>query len=254
MKQGEILLLDIGNSRIKWAWLTGGILHHTGAAPHQEADWRAEFETVNTAGLRPVRVLASNVAGDEFAQALTIWCEQQWQVPPEFVLAQASAYGVSNAYQDHAQLGSDRWVALIGAHCYGLEPACLIDCGTALTIDALSGDGHHLGGLILPGLAMMRRMLASNTHGISFIMSHATESLVTPFARKTQDAVEQGSLYAQVAAIDRAVKDMTATLGAATLIITGGDAGSILPHLAGSYRHEPHWVLKSLAMIAEERP
>lgn len=249
MKQGDILLFDIGNSRVKWAWLTGGIVHHVGGAAHREADWRAAFESANAGGLRPVRVLASNVAGREFAESLTDWTGRHWQVQPKFVSAQAAAYGVTNAYHDPMKLGSDRWVALVGAHYYGAGPACIVDCGTALTIDALTADGQHLGGLILPGLTMMRRVLPSNTQGIAFTISATEETLLTPFARTTQHAVAQGSLYAQVAAIDRAVKDMMVTLGAATRIVTGGDAPLILPHLVGSYRHEPHWILKSLAII-----
>lgn len=248
MSADKILLLDAGNSRIKWAWLTQEGLRNRDSAPHSAGDFSARIEAAWAHAGRPLRVLIANVAGEGFASDLTAWIEKLWGLKPEFVVPQQVAFGVTNAYHDPGKLGSDRWAALIGVHHQELGPTCIVDCGTALTVDALTADGRHLGGLILPGLTMMRHALVSNTQGISYKMSD--EAALMPFARCTGDGVVSGTLYALVAAIDRVVSDMTLLLEPETRVLTGGDAERLLPLLAGHYRHEPDLVLQGLAVIA----
>lgn len=243
------LLVDIGNSAIKWGSSDGGRQLVTGRAEHagrKPGELLAEL----WAGLgRPERVLCASVAGEAWSDALRIWCGTHWQLAPEFVSSEADRAGVHNGYREPGRLGVDRWMALLGAwHAWG-GPACIIDAGTALTIDALDADGRHLGGLIMPGVELMRRSLFSNTQGISDEAPGEAALLGTD----TRAAVTGGTLFAAVAGIERVVADLQQALGPALqLVLTGGEAGRLLPLLRGSYRHDPDLVLRGLAVIAGE--
>lgn len=252
MSSADILLIDVGNSRIKWATLTAKGLRDSASAAHEQGGLDAIANTVWAKLARPVRVVVSNVAGLEFADRLTACSERLWQVELEFIVPQHSACGVINAYTDPRKLGSDRWVAMIGAYHATPQAVCIVDCGTAITIDALSATGEHLGGLILPGLNLMRRALIANTSGLagaSQPLDHQTGELCA-LARDSAGALTNGTLYAVVAAIDRILAELAATLDSATTIISGGDAERILPLLKTPCRHQPDLVLQGLAIIA----
>ena len=196
----------------------------------------------------PQRVIVSNVGGPSVASELSGWIRDTWRKEMEYVTAQPSAYGVTNAYTEPACLGADRWAALIGAHRKFSGPVCVVDCGTALTIDALAEDGEHLGGLIIPGIGLMRRSLSDSTNGIDANVSGDISLL----ARRTSDAVTAGTLYAAVAVIDRVVSDVEAELNRdLACVITGGDAQSVYPLLARNAVYEPTLVLEGLAAMAE---
>lgn len=250
MSTEKILLLDSGNTRIKWAWLTAAGLEHPGSAMQAWLDLHAHAQSAWSQIATPTRIIVSNVAGEEFAARLSACTQRLWKLEPEFIHAQTHACGVTNAYADPGKLGADRWVALIAAHRHTPGAVCVVDCGTAVTIDTLTADGNHSGGVILPGLRLMQRALFEHTQQIGDDMNPVTHPL-TPFARSTQAAVQNGSLYALTGAIERATADVEAALGTAvTRIITGGDAARVLPHLTARYRHAPDLVLQGLAVIA----
>jgi len=166
------------------------------------------------------------------------------------VVAKSNAYGVRCAYENPAQLGADRWAALVAARHYGTGASCIIDCGTAMTVDVLTADGNHAGGIIIPGLGMMRDALYAGTDGVQ---EPAAESPASGLlACDTAGAVEGGSLYAVVAFIDRVCADMEKELDEPmTCLLTGGDAPDILPLLNAEVEHEPTLVLQGLARVAE---
>jgi type III pantothenate kinase len=250
-----ILLVDIGNSRIKWASLIKGRLEHRGNAPRGKdkdafaADLEQQWRKVK----KPGAIVVSNVAGSAFADALSAWSLERWQVQPRFIVAEHNAFDVTNAYSKPERLGADRWAALIAARRYAGGPVCIIDAGTAVTIDVLNEKGIHQGGLIIPGLAMMRHALLEQTQDLLPATAAPASGDISLLARDTQDGVNGGTLYALVAVIDRVVADVRTELGAElTRIITGGDAETLLPLLAGHYHHHPDLVLEGLAVIAEE--
>lgn len=246
-----ILLLDIGNSRVKWGTLDQDELLPGGTAVHAGTDLPAILDDAWSKLARPERALTCNVAGAECAQRLTDWMRSAWDMAPEFILPQHKACGVINAYVEPQRLGADRWAALLAVHAHIPGAACIVDCGSAVTIDALAANGEHLGGLILPGLNMMRRALIKDTH----IPDTAGGGQVSLLARDTGNAVNGGVLYALVAAIDRITADVARELrGPTTRVISGGDAERVLPLLAGPYRHEPHLVLRGLALLAQKEP
>lgn len=250
-----ILLIDIGNSRIKWASLIKGKLEHLGDASRGKdlgalaVDLNQHWRKIK----KPGAVLVSNVAGSAYADALAAWTLEHWQVQPRFIVAEHSAFNVSNAYTRPERLGADRWAALIAARRHAGGAVCIVDAGTAVTIDVLSERGIHQGGLIIPGLAMMRRALLDQTQAIFPATAAPASSDVSLLARDTQDGVNGGTLYALVAVIDRVTADVRTELDTElTRIITGGDADTLLPLLGGHYHHYPELVLEGLAVIAEE--
>ncbi len=249
-----ILLIDAGNSRIKWACLVGGVVQSGEAIAHNGD--LADLQALSLAWAplpRPMRVLAVNVLGSGFAERLSAWVEDTWEITVEFAAAQREACGVINAYREPERLGADRWVALIAARHGGDGPACVIDCGTAVTIDVLAAHGEHLGGLIIPGLALMRRALAGGTAGIRIGDAAGHDAGAPLFARDTTGGVLGGTRYALAGAIDRIAGDVRAAIGdELRCLLTGGDAETILPLLNGDYVHAPDLVLEGLAVIAGE--
>lgn len=235
-----MLLLDAGNSRIKWAHVENGAWLQQGAVGNSE--WLTL--QVAFAGLpQPDRILVSNVVGDAMAQCLRSLCSH-WPVPVEFVQPQAEQYGVRNLYQQPGQLGSDRWAALIAAwrHVGG---ACLVvNCGTATTIDALSGRGEFLGGLIVPGLDLMRRSLFGNT-----ALPEDFGGQLQSFPRTTADAVYGGMVRATLGA----VRHQYLCLGApgAVCVLSGGAASQLAAHFDLPVMHVDNLVLHGLQIMGE---
>lgn len=242
-----ILLVDAGNTRIRWAMLDDGTLGRSDGVSHAGLELGGLLEARWAALPPPDRILVSNVAGAAGAAALDAWSQARWGRVPEYVVPCRKAFGVINAYHVPQRLGADRWAGLVALRQRMPGNACVVDCGTAITVDVLSAEGEHLGGLIVPGLAMMRRALSQQTAGVP----DEPDGQVSLLARDTRDAVTGGTLYAVVATLDRVVGDIAEVLGPEpTPVITGGDAERVLPLLRRHYVHAPDLVLEGLAVMA----
>jgi len=245
------LLIDIGNTRIKWAlqngddWTSGKPLIRGEKAFKDIARpaWK-ELEV-------PERVIISNVAGVEFEKSVRTWIKRRWKILPEFLHSQAEQCGVTNAYSKPERLGNDRWAALIAARALCRGPAVILSCGTAITIDALSGDGRHLGGLITPGIDLMISSVCARASDVNIENGDSDE--IALLASSTESAVLGGSLYAAVSLLDRVSADLSGELGGrVTVLLTGGDAERLMPLLEAKTRYEPELVLKGLAVFSKE--
>ena len=248
-----ILLVDAGNSGVKWGTFRGDRKH--GRINQGQTVRLGEGRFAETVGAvwamidPPDRVVVSNVAGEAFAEGLNAWVKSLWGLEAEFIDSAAEALGVANGYEEPERLGVDRWAALLGAHDRIEGASCIVDCGTAITIDVLDAEGGHLGGLIIPGVDLMRDALFDGTDGVCDTDGGQASLL----ASDTAGAVNGGTLYTAVAVIDRVTADVSAELaGKVTRVITGGGAKELLPLLAGEFRHEPDLVLQGLAAIAWE--
>lgn len=245
------LLVDIGNARVKWAvqdassWNSGQPLIRRQKAFKDLA--RPAWKELPT----PDRVIVSSVAGEDYRKSVHTWVKRRWKISPEFLRAEVQQCGVTNAYSAPQRLGSDRWANLLAVHAHYKGPAVVIDCGTAITIDAIAADGTHLGGLIVPGMDLMAKALTEGTAGVQIHEKDSQE--IGLLARSTESAVSGGVLYAAVSLIDRVSLDLKVELGsAATILLTGGDASRIMPLLSIKPGHDPELVLKGLALFAEE--
>ena len=240
-----ILLADAGNSRIKWAIWDAGDFRQRGQASHGEEGWTALVERQWCDLPRPVRVVIVSVAGHDARASVTKWINRHWGIEAEFVVSTAAACGIRNSYVEPERMGADRWVAMIAARALTNQACYVVDCGTAVTIDALAADGQHLGGVIIPGMRLMREALYRETRQIPPEMGEARL-----FGQSTRDCVWGGAVYAIAAAIDGITARMSAAYGSGLRLLTGGDAETVLPCLQGEYRWEPDLIFTGLRVIA----
>ena len=252
----SVLLLDVGNTRVKWGVGEGGEIHHTGYIA--QAKIRADGIGVLTARLpRDVdAVVASNVAGQSFGTRLAGVLGAHTGHDVKYVQATRAACGVTNGYSQPRRLGVDRWLALIGAWTE-LHAACLVvDAGTAVTIDALDNEGVHLGGQILPGTQLMSAALTDNTAGIPATPPGKPDAFADmhSFAKNTRSAVQAGVQGAIAGAVERALATLEDNGYAAQVVLTGGDAARIGAVLAVTPVHRPHLVLAGLLQVHETGP
>lgn len=237
-----ILLVDAGNTRVKWALAhrdapVGTWIDH-GAVPHDGIDGLA----ATWASLGATGALVSNVAGPALRERLAAALPAG--VPVEWFASALQRAGVRNGYRAPEKLGCDRFAAAIGAH--ALAPGrdlVVATCGTATTVDAVRADGLFVGGMILPGLALMASSLARNTFHLPQVGPGALPPL---FGADTEEAILSGCLSAQAGAIERAV----AGLGAQVCIVSGGAAPWIAPALKPGYLLVDNIVLAGLHAAA----
>jgi type III pantothenate kinase len=246
-----ILLLDMGNTRLKWALLRGAKLGRMRAVRHA-GDPAAVAPIVRRAPRALERIVVVNVAGPRFERALAAAARARRGLRVEFIRSARSAGGVRNGYTDTWRLGADRWVSAIGAHALaGRRGVVLANAGTALTVDAVNGGGRHLGGVIVPGPAAMIETMLAGTHGIRRRARGGKSTGRGLFAANTASALAAGAAYAGAALIDRAVDEAKRVMGARPLLlVTGGSARALAPHIKSTYRVVPDLVLRGLAVLS----
>lgn len=247
------LLFDVGNTRLKWGLLENKRISKSGSITHEKLH-ESGFSPLTTRLPRNVdRVLASNVAGHTFATRLSgvigIHCDRE----VHFARAEGNAFGLTNSYRHPRRIGVDRWVAMIGARAEFRSAVCVVDAGTAMTIDAVDRAGQHLGGLIVPGLQLMGNALHANTSDLPPGKRAAanTTSGMNFFAKTTEGALQKGAMTAVCGAVERAVGRMRSNGYRPQVILTGGDASRILKHLNVDVLHRPNLVLQGLAFMLQ---
>ena len=247
IKGNAVLLLDIGNTNLKWAWLLDGEMGSVTTICHKGKDIAALAAEQWTTSDIPNEIFISCVAGQAIEAGLSDWSKQNWDVEPIFVKSVAEACGVVNSYSEPGRLGVDRWLSMIALNASQPGPSCIVDCGTAVTIDAIGLDGQHLGGLILPGFGMMLQSLTDNT-SLTFENAVQSDGLL---ATDTETAVAAGGVIAVAALAEQVQQQVAAEYGVAVkLVLTGGDAEILHQALRVSSQIEPDLVLHGLAEIA----
>lgn len=245
-----ILLIDIGNTCLKWAIVRNQIMEEQQSVVHQGKALFSLFQQIwaEIVGIQVVWV--ANVAGEFARTSLIQWVEQYWQITPLFANTTAYACGVSNGYQYPEQLGIDRWLALIGAH--QAENICIADCGTAITVDILSANGSHLGGMIVPGIAAMQKALLADTAALASLVNAIDYPIVLE-AKNTTQGILSGVHYAVIGFLTYLLAELEKKYHQTfILVITGGNAPKLLPFLPKTYQHIPDLVLRGLKVIADK--
>lgn len=258
----SILLVDIGNTRAKWAYLVGGRIGRQHAVAHD--GWTGAHIASHVIGKRNAkskrieRVLVVSVAGKRIDRAFALEARRVLGVAPEFFTSKRSVAGVTTMYAEPWRLGADRLAGVIGAYHRASKRSskpravCVISAGTAMTIDLVDERGRHRGGAIVPGPALMMKSLLTQTHGIR---RRAQGGIAGRhfFARSTRAAIQQGALYAAAAIVDRAVAEARSTLGHSPLVLlTGGAAPTLRKLLRSPYEQVPDLVLRGLAVVASD--
>ncbi len=239
------LLCDLGHTRLKWAWADGLTLSACGSAAYEGA---GGYAARLAGGGTPSAVVALSVARDR-NEAFARFCEERWGITPLWRGSLREGFGVSSQYEPAGSLGADRFAAVVGARArYPGRPACIVDCGTAITVDALDARGVFRGGAILPGIAAAARAL----RGIApMLVAPEGGADYGPCGRNTGDAVGAGLVLGAAGAVERIFHDQEAIVGAgALLVLTGGDAPRVSPYLTCAHEHLPHLTLEGLAVMA----
>ena len=246
-----ILLIDSGNTRLKWCWFDGDDFPlNYESAGYDQLDKKGA-KLFDSPGPDIEQVYVCNVAGETIQKQLSE-VFSRWTPPPIFLASKALENGVSNAYIKPQALGVDRWMALQGAWSLCQDAVCIVDCGTAVTVDVMNDLGQHLGGMVIPGLELMREMLLTGTDGIRF--DEESGSVEGLMARDTDSAVIAGTLYAVVALIDRIYRDLsTEIVTTPRLLISGGDAEEIRPLLSDQASYEPMLVFQGMLTVIEQQ-
>jgi type III pantothenate kinase len=247
------LLVDIGNTRVKWAVLTGMRLGRMHAVPHGGKP-AAVHALVAASSRDVVRVVAVSVAPTNFESELTVAALRRFGVIPEFIRSERTSGGVRSGYRETWRLGADRWVGAIGAFAFARGAVVVANIGTALTIDAVTAKGKHLGGAIVPGPSTMIESLLAGTHGIRRrARGGVVASTRSLFAADTASALGAGATHAAAAFIDRAVADAAAKMGARpVLVLTGGAAPALKAYIKSRAQVVPDLVLRGLAVLARD--
>lgn len=278
--RAPFLLIDAGNSRVKWALADApGALLRSGAFAHaQEASadeqaapdesggnvgaaWRPA-SIVEWAGLPPPDgAWISNVAGEAVAERLKAVIDRHWPgLPCTFIRARERQCGVVNGYGAPERLGSDRWAGLIGAHAaFPGEPLLIATLGTATTLEALTADGRFVGGMIAPGWSLMMRSLGEHTAQLPTLAADSVRTLVGDalaqhwFATETHHAITAGSLLAQAGLLERAWRELCRAWDKPVrLVVGGGAAGDVAGVLDVPHTRHDTLVLSGLALIAAQ--
>ncbi len=241
------MLLDLGNTRLKWALREGAGWHAQGAVGWNEDVVLALHEAWRHLPL-PGDVFGASVvdAGREAQVAAVV--SACFAHDTEWLRTPAQACGVRNAYPEPGRLGVDRFLAMVAAHAEDPVSCVLAGVGTALTLDALTAEGRHLGGLIAPGPQLMQQSLLGATSRVQV----ERPGQVLEAADNTPDAVASGCWQAAAALIERFASHMASPLGGAPLLILGGgDAEALLPLLALPARLSSDSVLRGLAVWSD---
>jgi type III pantothenate kinase len=247
------LLVDIGNTRIKWARLDGTCLSPGKAAVH--SGWRpADYARRLFASARGLeRILVASVAGARVNRALAAAAKRS-RVQTQFITVPRRAGGVTVGYVEPWRLGVDRFAAVVGAHeLFERVPVCVVGVGTAMTIDLVGADGRHRGGVIVPAPNLMVETLLTSTHGIRRRAQGGAVGGKGIFGRSTRDAIVLGSRYAAAALIDRVVEEASDLLGREPLVVlTGGGAPAVRPLVRSRCVGVPDLALRGLAVLSRD--
>jgi type III pantothenate kinase len=241
------ILIDIGNTSLKWALYIDhkisyqqSIVHHSVSV--QEALSKC-WENIN----HPDRMIIACVATENLVTQVEILAKQHWpRVEVIIAQTQGEAYGVKIAYTKAEKLGVDRWLYLLASRHFYRLPVCIIGCGTAVTVDVLGADGIHQGGMIAPGLQLMKQSLSQSTHRLPY----DTQQFSIGLANDTEAAIYNGTVFSIVGLIKHVlslVPDKT------ELLLTGGDAEVIGEQLALPFQIQSNLVLMGLTVILDKQ-
>ncbi|HHX2531541.1 TPA: bifunctional biotin--[acetyl-CoA-carboxylase] ligase/type III pantothenate kinase [Neisseria subflava] len=229
-KPERFLLLDGGNSQLKWAWVENGTFSEVGRAPYRDLTQLGE-EWLQFAD-EDVKIVGCAVCGS-VKKAMV---EEQLTRPVEWLSSMPQALGIRNHYRRPEEHGSDRWFNALGSRRFTQNACVVVSCGTAVTTDALTEDNHYLGGTIMPGFHLMKEAMALKTANLNRPIGK-----VYPFPTTTPNAIASGMMDAVCGALmmmHGRLKDKTGEGKPVDIIITGGGATRVVQALPESFVHD----------------
>ncbi|MGZ8186002.1 MAG: type III pantothenate kinase [Methylobacter sp.] len=238
------LLVDIGNTRLKWGVAKDSYIIAGQPLSHHQVNSYDLIEIWKKIA-PPQHLAISCVSSSHLLELVRSVAVELWpDVDIIIAKSQAQAFGVYNAYEQPRNLGVDRWLSLVAARRYYPGLACITDCGTAITLDLMDAQGKHQGGLISPGLTLMRKSLAQGTEALKWSAMNYAFGL----ANFTEAAIYSGTLAAVCGLIEHVLSKQPENI---QLILTGGDAGCVAEQLAYKPIIDPDLVLRGLSIVLE---
>lgn len=241
------LLIDIGNTHLKWGLDTKQGFKFGGQCDAQpdliESLFAREWHQ-----LKPETLLVSCVGNEATWQNIFDSAKSIWDIQGELLVSPGQGCGVTNAYEKPERLGSDRWAAMVAAFAKMEGPVCMVSCGTAVTLDVINGDGMHLGGLILPGYGLMLSCLQKGTR-LKFNASPAAFDR-NELGQTTESCIKQGTSLAISSMVNDIFKKLKTDNDEIQLMLTGGDAVLLQAQIEHDSIIDPHLVLQGLAIMA----
>ena len=239
------LEIDAGNTFVKWRFRCADKV----AEVHQilTADVRKGAVDVPADWIQAEQVWVASVAGDE----VNSWLQGVFahlEIALAFVQVSAQQHGLKNAYEEPQQMGVDRWVAMLAAWQQTKRGVCVVDAGSAVTVDFVDARGDHLGGYIVPGLRLLQESLLGSTAGVRWARSPGDQSLQP--GHSTAACVSNGGRYLQAALLQQ-VRDDCQCYAIDEIILTGGDAAE-LHRLTNIGKVQQTLVLDGLQWVREE--
>lgn len=218
-----ILDVDVGNTRLKWRLLGADRKHIDAGISQASVDFLRDIKKTFDS-LAVVRVAC--VSRQAIVEDIRKVVAELWSITPKIAVTQKKYAGLEVAYQDPSRLGVDRWLAMLAAYSEAGQAVCVIDCGSAITVDLVNACGKHRGGYIVPGLAMQRTSLLSSTKQIR--LDKTVEKPLSGWGRSTEEAVENGLLRQACSFIDDIVNELNGSEKPPVFFITGGDGQQFL--------------------------
>ena len=244
------LYIDLGNSRIKWMRENRQGCSSMQAADYKKASLRDTFAAAWKMSDRPEQVWVASVADRAVEEALAAWLTKAWGLSPQVMKVTAACCGLTCGYEQPQQLGVDRWAAMIAAYRSCPDGVCVVDCGTAVTLDVVNSRGQHLGGYILPGVKTMQRALLQNT---AIEMQRHGIDASREWGDSTASCIELGTGKSIVALIEQSIERMQAAgICDPGLILTGGEVELIEPLMQIGYQRHDALVLEGIRLYARE--
>jgi type III pantothenate kinase len=230
VSESRALLIDVGNTRLKWGVLKSDRIVRAGSIDHDKLSKQGFTPLTTRLPANVDYVMVSNVAGTAFATRLAGVIGIHCGTDVHFARSEKAAYGVKNGYRQPRRLGVDRWVALIAARAETRSAVCIVDAGTAVTISEETND-----------IGLPAATARDPAPGMGL------------FATNTGGAVHNGALGAVCGAVERAAKTMRSAGLRPKIVLTGGDSSRILKQLDGNVLHRPHLVLQGLAHMVQSK-
>ena len=240
------LFVDLGNSRIKWMYAGLGL---QGSAAHAGQPLGEILDRKWVHLPVPDHIWLASVAPSRIRDALVDWTRGTWGLTPCSLAVQSVACGVTCGYREPDQLGVDRWMAIIAGYHRSPGGVCVVDCGTATTLDMVDGEGRHLGGFILPGMEMMRDSLLQGT-----AMNVETEETeLSEWGDSTASCIDLGIRKSVVSLVESSVERMQAAgVCDPGVILCGGASALVEPHLKLAHEHRDALVLEGMMRFVQE--
>ncbi len=224
------LFIDIGNSAIKWQYKNNlkSILidgFNTSLLPQDNniTVWLADVSNSN---------ISKNIS-------------KNYQIV-NIVNSTKTYKKLTNCYQKITNLGVDRWLGLIATYeLYPKQHALILSSGTATTIDILASSGEHKGGLIMPGLWLLNNSFANFSGDIY------NELVDTSITNSTDKAWLNGTKSLWINGIITTISKLLTPK--TKLILTGGDAGILMPYIDYNYKYHNNLVIKGLEFYSRAK-